>query len=250
MRTETFATPGDVELNLEIPKGDVEIEALETTETTVELEARGRDADEFERDVRIEARPRGNGHEVIVDASSRRGLLGFREGEYRVRIQAPRGSTVRARLASADISGRGTFGAVEVDAASGDVAFDDVAAQGRINTASGDIELRRVGSAKVNSASGDVRIDESVAAVEVNTASGDIELRSVSEGQVKVHSASGDVEVGIAKGSRLWVDAQSLSGDTSSELELESGTPVEGDEGPLVELRAQTMSGDISVRRA
>jgi hypothetical protein len=65
-----------------------------------------------------------------------------------------------------------------------------------------------------------------------------------------VHSASGDVEVGIAKGSRLWVDTQSLSGDTSSELELESGAPVEGDEGPLVELRAQTMSGDISVRRA
>jgi DUF4097 and DUF4098 domain-containing protein YvlB len=250
MRTETFATPGDVELNLDIPKGNVEIEAGETRETTVELEARGRDADEFERDVRIEARPRGNGHEVIVDASSRRGLLGFREGEYRVRIRAPHGSTVRARLASADISGRGTFGAVEVDVASGDVAFEDVAAQGRVNTASGDVELRRVGSAKVNSASGDVRIDESVAAVEVNTASGDIELRSVSEGQVKVHSASGDVEVGIAKGSRLWVDAQSLSGETSSELELESGAPIEGDEGPLVELRAQTMSGDISVRRA
>jgi hypothetical protein len=67
---------------------------------------------------------------------------------------------------------------------------------------------------------------------------------------VKVHSASGDIEVGIAKGSRLWVDAQSLSGETSSELELGTGEPVEGDEGPLVELRAQTMSGDISVRRA
>jgi DUF4097 and DUF4098 domain-containing protein YvlB len=249
MRTETFATPGDVELSLEIPKGEVEIEAVETGETTVELEARGRDADEYEREVRIEARPRGGGHEVVVDASARRGLLGFREGEYRVRIRAPHGSAVRARLASADITGRGTFCAVEVDAASGDVAFDDIAAQGRINTASGDVELRRVGSAKVNSASGDVRIDESAAAVEVNTASGDIELRSVTAGEVKLHSASGDVEVGIAKGSRLWVDAQSLSGDTSSELELEAA-PSGEEEGPLVELNAQTMSGDISVRRA
>lgn len=250
MRTESFATPGDVELTIEVPKGDLEIEALETTETTVELEARGRDADEFEREARIEARPRGTGHEVIVEAGARRGLLGFREGEYRVRITAPEGATVRAKLASADINGKGRFGAVEVDAASSDVAFDDVEGEAKINTASGDVELRRVGSAKVNSASGDVQVDEAAAEVEVNTASGDIDLRRLIAGEVKVHSASGDVEVGIAKGSRLWVDAQSLSGDTSSELELESGAPVEGDEGPLVELRAQTMSGDISVRRA
>src|SRR5918994_3206973 len=223
MRTESFATPGDVELTIEIPKGDVELEAVETKETTVELEARGRDADEFEREVRIEARPRGAGHEVVIDASARRGLLGFREGEYRVRINAPRGTDVRAKLASADIGGRGQFGEVEVDSASGDVVFDEIAGQAGINTASGDVELRRVGSAKVNSASGDVRIEDS-GPVDANTASGDIRLRSVASGEVRLHSASGDLDVGIAKGSRLWVDAQSLSGDTISELELE-GTP-------------------------
>jgi DUF4097 and DUF4098 domain-containing protein YvlB len=248
MRTESFATPGDVELRIEVPGGEVEIETAETTETTVELEARGRDADEYEREARIEARPRGDGHEVVVDASARRGLLGFREGEYRVRIKAPVGATVRADLASADINGRGRFGELEIAVASGDVTFDEVEGQAKVNTASGDVELRRAGSAKVNSASGDVRIDES-GPVEANTASGDIRLRSVSSGEVKLHSASGDLDVGIAKGSRLWVDAQSLSGDTSSELELEAA-PSGADEGPLVELRAQTMSGDISVRRA
>ena len=186
MRTETFATPGDVELNLEVPKGDVEIEAVETAETTVELEARGRDADEFEHDVRIEARPRGNGHEVIVDAGARRGLLGFREGEYRVRIKAPEGANLRAQLQSADIRGRGRLGAVEINSASGDVMFDEVAEHAKINTASGDVELRRVGSAKVNSASGDVRIDES-GPVEANTASGDIRPRRT----VRTRSTSG-----------------------------------------------------------
>jgi DUF4097 and DUF4098 domain-containing protein YvlB len=248
MKAETFKTPGAVALRIEVPRGDVEIETAEVDETTVELEARGRDADEYEREAVIEARPRGDGHEVIVDASARRGLLGFREGEYRVRIKAPEGTSVRAELASADISGRGRFREVEVDAASGDVAFDDVADQVKVNTASGDVELRRVGSAKVNSASGDIRIDES-SSVDANTASGDIVLGSVSSGEVELHSASGDLEIGIAKGSRLWVDAQSLSGDTSSELELEAA-PSGGDDGPLVELRAQTMSGDISVRRA
>lgn len=250
MRTESFATPGDVELTIDVPKGIVAIEAVETAETTVELEARGRDAEEYEREVRIEVRPRGSGHEVVVDASARRGLLGFREGEYRVRIKAPEGATIRAELASADISGRGRLGAAEIAVASGDVSFDEIAGEARINTASGDVELRRVGSARVNSASGDVRVDESSSGAEVNTASGDVRLLSVAEGDVKVHSASGDIEVGIAKGSRLWVDAQSLSGETSSELEVGTAEPAQGDEGPLVELRAQTMSGDIAVRRA
>ena len=247
MRTETFTTPGAVELRLEVPSGNVEIETAETDETHVELEARGRDAEEYEREARIEARPRGDGHEVTVDAGARRGLLGFREGEYRVRITAPKGTSVRATLASADIAGRGRFGEVEVDAASGDVQFDDIEGHAKVNTASGDVELRHVGSAKVNSASGDLRIDES-GPVEARTASGDVQLASVSSGEVDVRSASGDIEVGIAKGSRLWVDADTRSGETSSELELQT-SPGDYD-GPLVELRATTMSGDISVRRA
>jgi DUF4097 and DUF4098 domain-containing protein YvlB len=249
MRTETFTTPGAVTLQVNIPAGDVEIETRESAETIVELEVRGRNAEELERETRIEARPRVDGHEVVVDAAQVRRLLRIRDGDYRVRIQAPPGAAVQADLASADIRGRGRYGEVELDVASGDVEFDQVDGEAKVNTASGDIELRRVSSARLNSASGDVRVDESSRSVEVNTASGDIQIRKVVEGNVKAHSASGDIEVGIARGSRLWVDAQSLSGDTSSELELEPA-PAADDEGPLVELRAQTMSGDISVRRA
>jgi len=248
VRVETFATPGPVRLQIQIPAGDVELATADTAETTVELEARGRDADELEREARIEARPRGDGHEVIVEARGR-GLF-RRGGEYLVRISAPHGADVNADLASADISGRGRYGEIEVDVASGDVEFEHVAGEADIDSASGDVQVAHAGTAKVNSASGDVRLDDVAGPAEVNTASGDIDLRRVVSGAVKVNSASGDVEVGIAQGSRLWVDAQSLSGETSSELELESGAPVDTDEGPLVELRAVTMSGDISVRRA
>ena len=229
MRTESFATPGSVRLRVNIPSGDVDLVTAETDETTVELDVRGRRADEIEREVPIEARQRGDGHEVIVDADEVRGGV-FRNLEFRLRVTAPHGADVDANLASADLRGRGRYGDVDV------------------NVASADVHLERVDAADVNSASGDVRIDEALGRVEVNTASGDVDLRSVAEGDVKVNSASGDVAVGIASGSRLWVDAQSLSGDTSSELELE-GAPSD-DPGPLVELRAQTMSGDISVRRA
>ena len=251
MRSERFHTPGRVRLQIQVPSGDVEVETGDIEETTVELEVRGRDADELEQNARIESRPRGDGFEVVVEAGRGRGLgLLRRNGQYRVQVTVPHGAELAAELASADIRGRGRYADVQLSIASGDVELERVDGEAKVETASGDVEIDYVRSAKVNSASGDVEIDQATNDVAVNTASGDIELRSVTEGEIKVNSASGDIEVGIAKGSRLWVDAQSLSGDTSSELELESGTPVDTDEGPLVELRAVTMSGDISVRRA
>ena len=249
MRSETFSTPGPVSLRLRIPAGDVEIETAAAEETSVELEAHGRDADELERDAEISVRRRGDGYEVVVEADERRGgLFRGRSGEYRVRIAAPDGVEVDAKLASADIAGRGRYGALDIDVASGDVQFQEVTGEAKVNTASGDVQIRSVGSAHVNSASGDVQIGSATGPVSANTASGDVQIGSVTRGEVKVQSASGDVQVGVAKGSRLWVDAHTLSGDTASELELESGE-VQDDDGPLVELRARSMSGDIEIRR-
>ena len=251
MRQETFSTPGPVTLDIRIPAGDIEIETDDAVETAVELQARGRDAEALESDAEISMRPRGDGYEVRVEAGrGRGGFLGLRGGEYRVRVAAPHGATVQANLASADISGRGRYSELEVKVASGDVEFEDVSGEAGVNAASGDVRLERVGRAKINSASGDVRIDESAEGADVNTASGDVVVASVVSGDVRINSASGDIEVGIAKGSRLLVDAQTLSGDTSSELDLESGSTIETDDGPLVELKARSMSGDISIKRA
>jgi len=100
----------------------------------------------------------------------------------------------------------------------------------------------------VNSASGDVLIREAGSAVSVNTASGDQMIGAVARGSVSLKSASGDLRIGIREGSTLWVDARSRSGDVTSDLPV-SDLPPEGD-APHVELRANTMSGDISVIRA
>ena len=56
MRLEAFPTPGPVTLDLRVPVGDVEVETGDAAETTVELEVRGRDGEELERDARIEMR--------------------------------------------------------------------------------------------------------------------------------------------------------------------------------------------------
>jgi DUF4097 and DUF4098 domain-containing protein YvlB len=250
MRTETFSTPGKVKLEISIPSGDVDLETIEGETTTVELEVHGRDGEEHEQDAEIELRQRGDRYEVVIAAAKNRGFNFIRGRDYRLRVTSPVETDVEAKIASADVEGRGRFGDIRIQTASGDVDLEHVQGLARIDAASGDVHIQRADSLKLNSASGDVVVGELVRGGDVNTASGDVELRSVREGDVKLNSASGDIEVGIATGSRLWVEAQSLSGETSSDIDLEAGAPITSDEGPLVELKARTLSGDISVRRA
>jgi DUF4097 and DUF4098 domain-containing protein YvlB len=288
VRTETFQTPGKVRLDIRLGAGEVRLETAEVEETTVALEPL-RDNESSAAAVenaRLELRERGDGHEVVVDVRERgKGLGLFRGAEVLVAVTSPHGASVEAKTGSAGVEGRGRFGSVEIETGSGDVEFGEIAGEARVNaasgdvqlgsvggdarvnTASGDVQIRSVGAdAKINSASGDVivrevggelsvntasgdvLVREASASVTVNSASGDQEIGSVAAGKVTLKSASGDVKVGIAQGTSLWVDARSRSGEVRSELPV-SDLPPEG-EGPVVELRANTMSGDITVARA
>ena len=263
MRRETFETPGPLSLDVRVPSGEIEIETVDGGETVVELSA----SPELEEEARIELRPRRDGHELSVVIEKRSGFFrGFRE-EVRVRITAPSGTDVEVSTASADTDGRGEFGKVEVNTASGDVSFDKAAGDVAINSASGDLKMEEIGGAltvntasgdvelgrlagegKIRSASGDVELEEADASIKVQTASGDVQIESVREGDVVLQTASGDIEVGIKSGSKVWIDAKSMSGETSSDLEV-GDAPPDGD-GPMVEVRATAMSGDITVKRA
>ncbi|MDX6411493.1 MAG: hypothetical protein QOE91_1009 [Gaiellaceae bacterium] len=269
-RAETFHTPGPLALDLRLPSGQIEIEAADGEETTVDLDAT-RDSPEIREvidNARIELRRRGEGHEVVVDVQRKRfKLFDFMNADFILRVRAPHGADVLVSNASADVDARGRFGAlraqsasgdlrfmeldgrVDIKSASGEVALGHVGGEASINTASGDIRVERIdGEATIRSASGDVEVAEAGSSVTVQTASGDQRLGSVSQGRVVMQSASGDQSVGIRRGSRVHIDAKTMSGDTSSELEV-ADEPPPGD-GPTVELRATSMSGDIKILRA
>lgn len=268
MRSETFTTPGPLLLSVRIPSGEIDIETADGEETQVELQVKGKDGAELEEAARIELRPRREGHEVVVELE-RKGfrIFGWSSGDVRVQIRAPHGAEVKASGASADVEGRGRFGAVDIDTASGDVAFDQIEGEAKVNSASGDVRLVKVegglivntasgdvdvgyvgGEGKLRSASGDVAVREAAGSLKVQTASGDQEVGSVVAGQLTMQSASGDMEIGVKQGSKVWIDARSMSGETTSELPVGDAAP-EGD-GPLVEINATAMSGDVHVRRA
>ncbi len=273
MLTETYETPGALLLNLAIPAGQIEIDTAPGDSTRVELDATTDSARELLQHTRIELRDRGSGgHEVIVEVPSSRSsfFISFGRGpDFRLRVTCPPGAELDVQTKTADVHGRGTFGNAVVRSASGDIGLGEIHGDARIKTASGDVSLDEVyGTTSVNTASGDLALQrargrvsgqlvsgdiwvrDALESVVLNTVSGDIRLDAVVEGAIEVNAISGDILIGVRRGSRVYVDCNTISGSMSSELEL-SDSPAETSEpGPQVEIRGKTVSGDVGLVRA
>lgn len=277
MRKETFSTPRPLVVNVNVPRGDVHVETADTDETTVTLSGRGEAAQRHIEEAVIRLDDRGDHDELVVDVD--REDFGWRAGRFRlsisldrhesvdVQITAPHSAGLIVNTAQGDVRAEGQYGEVEAKTASGDIHVGDVERNATAKTASGDIRMERVagafkgqtaagdvsvgpvgGDAEVKTAAGDVRIDEVAGSVTVQSASGDVRVGSVTQGTAELKSVSGDLFVGIRRGSRVWMDVKTVTGDARSELDM-TDDASEGD-GPLVELRATAMSGDIKIVRA
>jgi DUF4097 and DUF4098 domain-containing protein YvlB len=77
----------------------------------------------------------------------------------------------------------------------------------------------------------------------VSTASGDIATGGLSRGEATLRSVSGDIDVTITRGTAVWLDLSSVSGDAVSNLAMGEGPHA----GARLELRATSISGDIQV---
>jgi uncharacterized protein YjlB len=281
MRSETYSTPGPLRLNLEIPAGEIEIETGNTDETHVQLEAiANNDAiRELVENSRIELVRRGEGHEVVVEAKARHGIfislssgpdIRFGGPDVRLRITCPHGANLDVRTKSADLRARGEYGTVDVKTASGDTQIEKASDVTRIKSASGDVQLDEAGSSlevqtvagdlragtvrgeiRAQLVSGDVHVRDAGGSISANTVSGDQHFEAVQRGRVELKAISGDVTVAVRTGARVYVDANTVSGSTSSEFEL-SDAPVQAPaaDAPLVELFVKTVSGDIRIERA
>jgi DUF4097 and DUF4098 domain-containing protein YvlB len=101
----------------------------------------------------------------------------------------------------------------------------------------------------VSLVSGDLELDEAHGDVSASTVSGDQHVRSIRQGQIKLQSVSGDVEVGVAPGTRVFIDASTTSGDVSSELDVNPAPGGSAPSGGEAKLRLKSISGDISIVR-
>jgi DUF4097 and DUF4098 domain-containing protein YvlB len=253
MIEQSFHTPLPLTLEVSIPSGDIDVETTDGEETSLTV-----DGDERMLE-HVELRHDGNRVSVTLRDKSKLGFsfsLGsivFGNGGLRVQARVPHGAGVKVKTASADSDITGHLGMLDVNGVSGDVRVrGEIAEDATVRTVSGDVDLERVdGDVSVQTVSGDLRVRAVAGSVDTKSVSGDIRLEALTAGDARFSSVSGDIEIGIASGSLLDVDAGSTSGDLASEVPLAT-EPPSGEEAaaPTVILRGRTVSGDVRVFRA
>jgi hypothetical protein len=258
-----FGCTDPITVDLRLGGGSCEIRAEERDTATVEIEPY--DDSDAARDAARDTRVELSGDTLVISAPETGGWLFRRAPRLRVTATVPTGSSGRLRAASADLTCHGEWGQIKLNTASGDVfaervtgdlsvnsASGDVRAgqvDGRltVNTASGDVSANRVlGSVDVKGATGDVEIDELGGDLRCSTASGDVRIGSVRQGTISVNSASGDVSLRIVAGTTVWLDLNTLSGRTTSDLDVGAQSPPTGHD---LSVQVRTMSGDIDIHR-
>jgi DUF4097 and DUF4098 domain-containing protein YvlB len=172
-------------------------------------------------------------------------------GGLHVKAQVPHSSLASIVTASGDMKLRGRYATLNAKSASGDlVVTGEIDGDANVKTVSGDVRLGRIaGDLRATTVSGDLMAGSIEGSVEMKSVSGDVRFDSVREGTVTVQSVSGDIDVGVAPGTNLDVDAGSLSGDLTSEVPLGS-EPGGASDGPTLVVRGKTISGDFRVFRA
>jgi Putative adhesin len=244
MYEQQFTTPEPVTLEVKVASGEIHVVTVDGDESTVTLEG----ADKLLEAMHVELT--GSRLVIMPRRTSVFGWLGRFEDTLRVHARIPHGSSVEIAAAASDATLDGSFGALEMKSASGDLVVDGtIDGDVQIKSVSGDTRLPRVGGdLRVQTVSGDLTAEGVEGSVRVKSVSGDARIHSVREGEVTVRSVSGDVEIGIAPGTSVDVDAGSASGDLSSEMPLSAGPS--GEPGPTVVIRSHTVSGDFRIVRA
>jgi DUF4097 and DUF4098 domain-containing protein YvlB len=264
-----FETHSPVDLVVEISKGNVSVQCLDTTESFVRVE--GKHAE----DVIVEQ----HGDSITVTEPGRGRIFG--DNALRVDVVVPTESNPAIRTGSADIqvegraghaqlrsgSGDCTVDAVEghllVETGSGEIRVDDVRGNLKAKSGSGDVEIGEArGTSSVSTGSGDVSIENAYGTTVVKTGSGDLSISAahgdtsfstgsgdvsidlVERGRLAVKGASGDVSIGVRAGVPVWTDITTVSGTIRSDLQG-AGQPQDGQDH--IEVRAKTVSGDIAL---
>jgi hypothetical protein len=260
-----FPVDGPIAATARIAAGSIRFVA--ETRNTVEVDVRPGSSSDAARQAAAETIVEMTADGLIIETPQARGFLIRKAPSIDITVRLPSDSRIMVRSASADILCDGRLASANINSASGDLRIDHVTGDLDRHAASGDVQFGRIdGTFTSNSASGDVRggtvggdftsksasgdvtIDAVGGSVRSNSASGDLHIGNLARGTTNIHSASGDVEVGVAEGTSVWMDVSTLSGSTRSDLSVSDSSPGGG--SATLELSIRTVSGDVTIRRA
>jgi DUF4097 and DUF4098 domain-containing protein YvlB len=215
-----FDTPAPIAAVLDLSLGSVRFVASDRTDTTVEVaptdSSRGRDVKRAEQTT-VEYVD----GVLRIDSSAPKAQIG-NPGSVEVTVALPAGSTVEAKVASAEFRGTGRLGEVTFEGAHGLVELDETASA-RLRIAAGDISVGRLGGP-----------------AEITTVKGDIRVAEATRGTVELRTQAGGISVGAANGVSASLDAGTLYGRISNSLKNAKGADAE------LAIHATTSYGDIT----
>lgn len=264
MNTTTYESPGSLHLDIAIPAGSVSVSAEDTTTVTLDISG-----EQNPDEISVSFEPDGGGHRLVVEQRKRGLFLALKTRDLRVRVTVPNGTHVDVKGGSTDLKARGRLGSLAFHTGSGDATVEEVEGDAVAKVASGDLSVKHVtgrlsfhsasgdldaglveGGATARTASGDVKIGTAGREVKATTVSGDIEIEQLLPGAMtSLQAVSGDIEVGIAAGTRVYLDLSAVSGSTTSDL-TDSDAPTEASTTEQAEVKASTVSGDVKVRHS
>ncbi len=200
-----------------------------------------------------------------------------------VLVEAPVATSATVEVKYGSVTASGHLDSCRLDVAYGDITLERAArldlsvghGQVRVGQVAGDAEVRlKSGAARLGHIGGALRLNGSNASVEVDfvgssaditTASGTVDvgraggnltarsaygLVRVSElarGSARIEGSYGGADLGIRRGTAVWLDATSQHGVVRTDLAADPG-PAEHDEA--LELHVHTGYGDITIHRS
>ena len=248
-RREAFSVGQRPRLELRLATGDVRV--VPGSPGTIEVTIRGSKPEM----VIVEQ----IGDKVVIRQETGR----WSAGAFDMTVRAPAGIDLEASLASTDLTievdvtdlqvsvasgdvrARRIGGDVSVKSASGDVEIDEVGGRLRATSASGDVTVGVIaGDATCSTASGEVVVGLAKGDLAAKSASGDVHIDEFCGGDLRGKTVSGDLRVGMARGQRVDVDLQTLTGN----LRLPSNpSPVDVGDKPAIRISFKSVSGDFEL---
>ena len=245
-----FDTPGAVRLVARNAIGAISVVARSSATTEVQVRALDRRAEERAALTRIDCKEESGEYRVTVDVPAPEGRSWPGNHEVEVHVGVPEDAYLELMGASADLFAQGRFRGGKLQTASGDIEVDHASGDASAATVSGDVAVAQAdGSLKIRTAKGDISVRLASGQLMLESESGDIEV-GASEREARLHTASGDIQVGSLAGT---LDAATASGDLTlrearGECRIASRSgDVEVESVREGKLDIETMSGDVQI---
>jgi hypothetical protein len=278
-----FATPKSITVVIDLYAADVRLVASDRTDTVVEVRP-SNEADDSDVKAAQQTRVEYSDGTLTLRGPKSVALNFTRKSRsVAVAIELPTGSAVQGDMLVGHVTGTGALGECRFKSSvghfaldrtgslraktTGNITVDTIDGDADLVTATGTVRVREIGGTAVvknsngaidlgtvggglraRTANGPISIERADAAVDAKSSNGNVRVGRITRDTVTVHTATGDLEIGVAAGTAAWLDLKTGFGRVNNALDGLDHEPEKSEE--TVQLRAHTAYGDITVRRS